>query len=139
MNWDDFINQRKVKRARIDKQKAKSLVAMSNEILNLFDNIVISDKNASSIASNYYEALREIIEAISLLRGWNVYSHEAFTIFLSELLNESRTAMVFDRMRKVRNRINYYGKKVSAIESEQNKKETHKLIKELKKKYLGEL
>lgn len=136
MKWDDFVRQRKVKKTIVDREKAKSLVLMSKEVISLFDSIKITESTASSVASNYYEALREVVEAVTLLHGWNVYSHEAFTAFLNEIVSEELISRKFDRFRKIRNRINYYGKKVSPKECEELKRDAHFLINLLSKKYL---
>lgn len=89
--------------------------------------------------SNYYEALREVVESICQLHGWNVYSHEALTSFLAEILREETIARKFDRFRKIRNGINYYGKRITAAESSENKKEILKLIETVKSKYLSNI
>ena len=85
--------------------------------------------------ANYYDVLRSIVEAISSLDGYKIYSHEAFTYFLKEK-GEDLIAEKFDRFRKIRNGINYYGKNISIEEVKEHIPEIVKLINVLKKKYL---
>ena len=98
-------------------------------------NLPINQTSARKIMSNYYDILRSIVEAISALDGYKIYSHEAFTYFLKEK-GEELIAQKFDRFRRIRNKINYYGKNITAEETEENVKEIMRLIQELKKKHL---
>lgn len=95
----------------------------------------ITEINSSIILSQSYESLRQILEAITLTEGYKVYSHEAFTSYLKEK-NEIIFANRFDRLRKLRNGINYYGKPVSQKVAEEALKEIKEMIKKLSKKYL---
>ena len=79
-----------------------------------------------------------ILEAISIIDGFKIYSHEAFTYFLKEK-GEEVLSTKFDRFRKIRNSINYYGKDISIEETKENIEEIKEMIKSLIKKYLGDL
>jgi hypothetical protein len=79
-----------------------------------------------------FDALRGILEALSLKRGFKIYNHECYTAFISEILNMSREADIFDNLRKVRNGINYYGKNVSQEEAKSVIGDLIKLIKHFK-------
>ena len=69
------------------------------------------------------------MECLSLERGYKIYNHECYTAFLKEILNLSREADIFDRLRKTRNGINYYGLKVSREEAKEIIKDLRTLIK----------
>jgi uncharacterized protein (UPF0332 family) len=60
-----------------------------------------------------YDSLRELIEALALKKGFKIYNHECYTAFLKEIINEPRLGEEFDKVRIVRNSINYYGKRIS--------------------------
>ena len=137
MRFEDFIEQGKVRKGSPDIPKVKSLLETSNNHLLFLTHQKIDGISAGSILVTYYEAVREVIEAICLKEGFKVYSHEAFTYFLKEK-NEHSTAIKFDNLRKLRNSINYYGEKVDASEVVIAKEEIMELISELKKKYLTE-
>lgn len=136
MMFEDFIKNRKVRKAESDISLAKSLIAMSAYQLAFASSVKITNENASPILVNYYEALRQICEAICAKNGFKVYSHEAFTIYLKEKLGEERIAETFDRLRKLRNGINYYGEQVSSSETAAAATDVKKLINALKMKYL---
>ena len=138
MKFQDFIEQGKVRKGNPDIPKSKSLVETSNNNLEVFENIDITETSAQTITANYYEALREIIEAICLKEVFKVYSHEAFTFFLKEK-NEELLSMKFDNYRKIRNSINYYGEKIQIEEAKAAKENILEIIKILKNRYLKEL
>ncbi len=91
----------------------------------------VSENSARKIISNYYDVLRSIVEAITALEGYKVYSHEAYTYYLKEnvTLNASKQ---FDRFRKIRNNINYYGEIVEVEEAKDLINSIISLIEELK-------
>ncbi len=137
MNFEDFISQGKVRKGTPDIPKVNSLIETSKNHLLFLKDQKITQISAGSIFVTYYEALREIIEAICLREGYKVYSHEAFTYFLREK-NEPILSQKFDNLRKLRNSVNYYGEKVNMDEVESAKKEIIGIIKDLKDKYLKE-
>ena len=139
MKWQDFIDERKVKRTNKDVSKIKSLIKMSDNLIISLSRMKIDYINSSMILSNYYEALRQIVESISILHGFIVYSHEAFTSFLSEVLHDNILAKKFDRFRKMRNGVNYYGKNIDLETAKDAADEIPLLIKRLKDSYLDEL
>lgn len=135
MKFDDFIKKGEVKKSQPDLQLSNSLIKMSEQDLKFLNSLKINENSARKIMVNYYDVLRSILEAISSLEGYKIYSHEAFTYFL-KLKNENLIAEKFDRFRRMRNGINYYGKSISVEEVEENKIEISKTIEILKNKYL---
>lgn len=136
MRWQDFIDEGKVKKTNKDLSKIRSLMDMSDNLTKVFLNMQINELTSSTIFVNYYEALRQIVEAITISHSFNVYSHEAFTSFLSEILNEDIISRKFDRFRLLRNGVNYYGKKIETEVSKEAKQDILNIIKILKNKYL---
>ena len=135
MKFDDFIKRNQVKKGSKDISLAKSLVITAQQDSTFFKKLEVNENSARKIMSNYYDILRSILEAISALDGYKIYSHEAFTYFLQEK-GEDNFARKFDRFRKIRNKINYYGENISAEETKENVTEILNIIKELKEKYL---
>jgi len=136
MNFEYFIKSGKVQKGAKDHQKAKALTKMSKNNFKTLKTIEINQSSASLVFSSAYESLRQILEAIALTKGLKVYSHQAFTYFLLELGEESVSVM-FDRFRKLRNGINYYGKGVSEAVTRQAIKEIEKKMRYLVTKYLS--
>lgn len=137
--FEDFIRSGKVRKGSPDIALAKSLMEMSATGLTFISKVAITEQNASPVLVNYYEALREICEAICAKEGYKVYSHEAFTDFLKEKLGEERIAETFDRLRRLRNGVNYYGDQVSAAEALAAANDAKRIVNELKTKYLEQL
>lgn len=138
MRFQDFVDGQKARKATPDIQLAKSLIGMSDNHIEVIKKIAIDEITASTVMSTYYEALREIIEAIAAKRGYKIYSHDALTYFLKEL-GKDVIADKFDRFRKIRNGINYYGKQIGKESAESNVKEIENIIKELKQKFLKDV
>lgn len=135
MLFEEFVKEGKVIKGEKDGQKAKALLKMSDNNLKTAETIDITEVTSSTVFGIVYEALREVVEAICLLDGWKVYSHEAFTAFLSDL-GEEAISVKFDRLRKIRNGANYYGKSVSIAVTNDAKVQVLKMCDFLKKKYL---
>ncbi|MFH1669455.1 MAG: hypothetical protein ABIA62_06020 [Candidatus Woesearchaeota archaeon] len=138
MIFEDFITNGKVVVGEKDLQKAKAVIKMSDNNLKAANMLDMTETTASTILSISYESIRQILEAMCLKEGYKVYSHEAFTAYLKSK-NEEQMAEEFDRLRKLRNGINYYGKQVSTEVSEDAKKKIKKLCDTLKNKYLSAL
>ena len=134
--FDDFVKNGKVRKGEPDIALSKALVAMSSRQLSFVSSLPITSESASQILTNHYEALREICEAICARDGYKVYSHEAFTSYLKEKLNEEAISYTFDRLRRLRNGVNYYGENVSKEEAEAASKDVVAIINTLRKKHL---
>lgn len=137
MKFDDFIKSGQVRKSSKDPSLIKSLNETANSDLRFLNELKISENSSRKIVANYYDVLRSVLEATALEQGYKVYSHEAFTYFLKEKKKEA-FAEKFDRMRKIRNKINYYGKTISVAEAESIAKEIKELIPELRKAFLKE-
>lgn len=129
----DFVRSGKVRAAQPDGALAKSLLEMSKKGIVFGNTQSITEDNASQVLVIYYEALRQVCEAVCALRGYKVYSHEAFTAFLKELIGDVRLAEKFDRLRKLRNGVNYYGETIGIEEALAVRKEVPALILTLKR------
>lgn len=136
MKFGDFIKMGQVRRASIDQPLINSLIKSAKKDLEFLNNLEINEGSARKMMVNYYDVLRSVLEAISSLNGYKVYSHEAFVYFLKER-GEETISDKFDRFRQIRNKINYYGKEISAEEAKENIEEIKKIIAALIKKNLN--
>lgn len=138
MKFEDFIKKGHVKKSARDFQLAKALVGTAEEDLTFLKSLALDSISSRKIVSNYYDVLRSLLEADASLEGFKVYSHEAFTYYLKE--NNGEIASVkFERFRKIRNSINYYGKGISLMEAEDIVKEMTNLIEDIKPKIIKKL
>ena len=138
MNFKDFIEKGQVRVASIDKALARSLIKNTKEDLKFLDTLTINEQSSRKLMVNYYDSLRTILEAIAAIDKYKIYSHEAFTYFLKEK-NEEVISNKFDRFRKIRNSINYYGEDISVEDTKENIKEIKRIIKILLNKYLKDI
>lgn len=81
MKFIDFIEKGQVKKASKDVSLAKSLILTAKNDLKFLEMLEINEISARKIITNYYDTLRSILEVISILDGYKVYSHEAFKFF----------------------------------------------------------
>ena len=123
MDWEACCNKKVVKSITPDLDMATALVKSSNNKLTSETQLPLNDVTSSSKISLAYDSLRELLEAVALRKGFKVYNHECYTAFLKEVLQESDQGDAFDRIRKIRNDINYYGKEISIAEAQRILKE----------------
>ncbi|MBI2137278.1 hypothetical protein HYU12_02035 [Candidatus Woesearchaeota archaeon] len=139
MDWEAYEDKGLVRKSAPDKELMKSLLKMSENKLEFLSRQTIDEKSASLILTLYYEALREVCEALASLKGFKIYSHEAITQFLKRNLSEDAASAIFDRYRKLRNGVNYYSRAVSSEETIKASTEIPALIARLKEKYFKSL
>lgn len=135
MRFEDFIEKGQVRIASINKALARSLIRNIKEDLKFLNSLDINEQSSRKLMVNYYDCLKSTLEAIAAINGYKIYSHEAFTYFLKKK-NEEMLSNKFDRFRKIRNSINYYGEDISVEDTKENTKDIKKMIKILLNKYL---
>ena len=136
MKFEDYIKRKIVKRTTRDRQLIKSIIKAVESDLKFFEKSEITEESSRKIVSNYYDILRELLEAMANNDNYKIYSHEAFAQYPEEIKKEANIAHKFDRFRKIRNNINYYGARVSVEEAKEYKKEILSILTILKEKYL---
>ncbi len=117
MDWNSCLRQREAKRIKADEEMASSLEKTSVHKAFSSQLLVLREETAAEKISLSYDAVRELLEAMSLRKGFKIYNHICYTSFLKEILKESDLGREFDELRVIRNDINYYGKEVSFIEA----------------------
>ncbi len=131
MDLDDCFRKGLIKRTRKDDGLIQSLIEMSDIKEETVKDSIFTKRNISAYISLAYDSLRELLEAICIKYRYKVISHICIGELLKDILDEFNY-MEFDRMRWIRNSINYYGKK---IEFKQGKELIGKIFK-MKKKIL---
>ncbi len=138
MDLDDCHRKGLIKKTTIDKSLAASLIEMSNIKEKAVLSAKINEENVSAYVSLAYDSLREILEVLCILRGYKVLSHLCIGELLRKELDDFNYED-FDRLRYIRNSINYYGEQV---DFEQGKEIIDKIFvmkKKLYEKYLKKL
>ena len=117
MDWKECCDKKIAKNVKLDKNLINSLKKTSENKLKSSEELIMNEINAASKVSLAYDSLRELLEALSLKKGYKIYNHECYTAFLKEIIEESEKGDEFDEIRKIRNSINYYGKELSIEEA----------------------
>ncbi|MEA3329907.1 MAG: hypothetical protein U9Q06_04135 [Nanoarchaeota archaeon] len=138
MNFKEFIKKGIVRSTSPNIPLVKSLIKMSENDLKFLKTLKVNKLSSRKLMTDYYDILRLNLEAISIMKGYKIYSHKALTYLLKEM-NEEILASKFDMFRKIRNKINYYGTNIDIEETNENIKEILQMIKFLKNKYLNNL
>lgn len=129
MKLEDFIARGDAKRTDKDNELAKALMKAARQDMEFLGRLKIDEASARKIMANYYDVLRSILEAVAAMDGYKIYSHEAFTYYLAHRGDE-QSSVRFDRFRKIRNAINYYGKNATTGEARQFVDDIKTMIKE---------
>ncbi len=132
MDLTECFRKGLVKKTNVDKELIKSLIEMSNIKESAVRTANIDGINISAYVSLAYDSLREVLEALCVLNGYKVLSHICIGELLRDLIKEFDYEE-FDRLRWIRNSINYYGEKVGFEEG----KEIINKIFAMKKNILG--
>jgi len=119
-----------------DKEKAKSLKKMSDEILRRVDD-TDREKFATQVVEDYYDVIHNLLEAIAISMGKKVKGRGAHAQLISLIcdefgIEESREEFM-QSMRKYRNRISYEGFFIDDNYLERNEEKIREIIKELKR------
>ena len=117
MDFAACQSKKLAKKVKVDENLIESLLKSSSKKLNAQKLLQLDDNTATSKITLVYDALRELLEALSISKGYKIYNHECYASFLKEIVNESNFGDIFNNFRKIRNDINYYGKDVSADEA----------------------
>ena len=131
MLFEKSIKEGYAKEVKKDKLRAQSLIKSAEDTILATKDIYLKDYNYKTVLRELYEALRQYCEAVGYVYGYKFLSHEVITIFLKEILKEERISLEFDRYRKLRNGINYYGRDVSKETVENALIEIPQIIKRL--------
>ena len=125
MNWGECKLKKLAKEVEADRALISSLIKQSKKKIITDKFSPLNEDTISMKFCNSYDSLREILEASALQRGFKIYNHECFVGFIREILRLEKESFDFDRFRKIRNSINYYGQDISVVDGK-------KLINEIK-------
>lgn len=137
MDWEECKYKKLVKEVKVDNNLIESLIKSSDKKIKTNNRLELDETTASTKVSVVYEALKEILEALAIKMGFKIYNHECFCGFLEEIYNDKSSSISFDRFRKIRNQINYYGKDIPLDDATSIIKDIFLLINKLKE-YLKE-
>jgi hypothetical protein len=131
LKFNELIKKGTIRKTSFDISLFKSLIKTAEMDLKYLDSVKITDASSRKTMTNYYDVMRSYLEALGLKHNYKIYTHEAYTLFLKELKQEV-LAIKFDRQRKIRNNINYYGENITIDEAKENIKNIKELILKIK-------
>ncbi len=126
-----FVNKGDVRKQSPDKNLAKATFDGGEERLALAKSLQKLAK-PKYILENAYEAMREAADSILYSDGFKSFSHEASIIYLLKKGFSESDIAEFDRFRKIRNGIRYYGGDCDAPDAEDAMKLAEKIIQKIK-------
>lgn len=107
-DFNFFITKGEVKKQSPDRNLATATFKDSEERLMLAKSLVAMAK-AKYVLENAYESMREAADAVLYNEGFKSFSHEASIVYLLKKGFSESDIAEFDRFRKIRNGIKYYG------------------------------
>ena len=136
MTWDECIRDGWAKASFKDVQRAKSLISISSVREKFVARSVVDGTSATSLFCEMYESLLELCQAMAFMEGYNKLNHACVTSFLEKqgLLDIARD---FDRFRKLRNGLNYYGRLLDVDFVGKSLNEMHSMSSGLKRLMAG--
>jgi len=131
MDFEECVKKRIIKKVSKDEGLIKSLLNTSKNKLDSEKKLILDNVTSVSKISLLYDSIRELLEALSLSKGFKIYNHECYVPLLKEILNKEIIAEEFNDLRKIRNRINYYGLEISIKEAKEILERLNKLRKDI--------
>ncbi|MBI2564697.1 HEPN domain-containing protein [Candidatus Woesearchaeota archaeon] len=130
--FEFFLKKGEVKKQSPDINLSKAAFIDSVERINLAKNIFRKEK-PKYVLENAYEAMREAADSLLYLNGFKSFSHEASIVYLMGRGFSESDIAEFDRLRKIRNSIKYYGENCDESEAKLAIEFAEKIIKKIEK------
>lgn len=111
MDLNNCIKRGFIRRVKVDKNLINSILGMSMSEEETVKEAKLNRKNISTYCVVAYSSLRQILEAMSLNEGYKVTSHICTGLLLKKKVKDFDVEF-FERLRKIRNKISYYGEGV---------------------------
>ena len=132
-DFDFFLKKGEVKKQSPNKNLTYSTFKDSLERIE-FAKQLLNKSKPKYVLENAYEAMREAADSVLYLKGFKSFSHEASIVYLFKEGFNEKEIMEFDRFRKIRNGIKYYGKDCEMSDAEQAIQLADKIINKIKEK-----
>ena len=119
-----------IKKTKPSTNLIKSLIEMSDMKELTVNEAKLNEVNISVYVSMAYDSLREVLEALCISKGYKVTSHICIGKLLKTLVI-GFNFVDFDRLRYIRNSINYYGTKIDYDQGRELIKKIFKIKKDI--------
>ena len=132
-DFEFFLKKGDVKRQSPDKNLAYSTFKESLERID-FAKQLLHKAKPKYVLENAYEAMREAADSVLYNKGFKSFSHEASIVYLLKEGFNEKEIIEFDRFRRIRNGIKYYGKGCDSSDAEQAIQLADRIISKIKEK-----
>ncbi|MFW6014770.1 MAG: hypothetical protein ACOCQG_06335 [Candidatus Nanoarchaeia archaeon] len=113
MNLQKSLEEGIIIKINPNRARANNLFQTAQDSFDIIATLGVNKKSARMITRDLYECLRQTAQAKGYEKGYHFKDHTSIQYFLDEALSLPKIAKEFDRLRKIRNGINYYGDSVS--------------------------
>ncbi|MFH1591562.1 MAG: HEPN domain-containing protein [archaeon] len=131
-DFEFFIGKGDVKHQHPNMPLSRATFKESEDRLVLAKSLLATSK-PKYVLENAYEAMREAADALLYKEGYKSYSHEASIIYLKKKEFNDNELREFDRFRKIRNSIKYYGKDCDITDARSALELAEKIISNIQK------
>lgn len=125
-DFEFFINKGEVKKQSSDENLSKATFKESLERMEFAKSL--TNAKPKYVLENAYEAMREAADALLYISGFKSYSHEASIAYLLRKGFNLEEINEFDRFRKIRNGIKYYGRDCDTADADEALKLAEKIV-----------
>ena len=132
-DFEFFLTKGDVKKQSPDKNLAFAVFKDGLERIE-FTKQLLNKAKPKYVLENAYESMREASDAVLYLKGFKSFSHEASIAYLAKENFKEQDLTEFDRFRRMRNGIKYYGKDCDISDAEQAILLAGKIIAKIKEK-----
>jgi len=136
VKFDEALRDGRVRTETPDKNRAAALKRDAAERLNLAKTLLSMNAPKFSL-ENSYEAIRQVVDATLLERGFKSYSHEATIAYLRDVGCSLVDQAIADNLRQQRHRIKYYGGDATKEEAENAVAIAERIIRKLENRTEG--
>lgn len=130
-DFEYFLHRGDVKKQNIDRNLSKATFKECMDRLK-FSKELFQKAKSKYVLENAYEAMREASDSLLYLEGFKSFSHEASIAYLFKKNFSEQDIIEFDRFRKIRNGIKYYGGDCEDSDAELAIKLAEKIIRRIK-------
>ena len=112
-----YLTTKRVKQQPPDTEQATAMSLAAQKRFAFAKRFAVSE-DPTFVLENAYESVREMIDALLIMKGFKSYSHEASVAYLQETNCEGALIALLNRLRERRNGIKYYGKSAKKEDAE---------------------
>jgi len=133
MSWQDCLDKGDALKITPNLRRASSLKRSAKNMLRFIVGIKVDDNNAAIMLKNAYDALLEILHSMLYAKGYSVLNHICVGYFIRDELKDMESFHVFDKYRKIRNGIVYYGEEIEKEVADNGIKEIKEIFSKIEK------